>query len=75
MQRSTLRFFNPRGGFFLGGGSWARWGIITFRGEHPAFIARSPDSTLLPLFGEGSPTKIEYRKNGYRYLEDLDKMA
>ena len=38
---------------------------------------RSPSSALLPFLGEGSPTKIDYRKKGTLILtsplEDLDQ--
>ena len=43
------------------------------------FLTRSPSSALLPLLGEGSPTKIDYRKKGTLILtcllEDLVKVS
>ena len=36
------------------------------------FLSRSPSSALLPFFGgEGSPTKIDYRKKGTLTLTSL----
>ena len=35
------------------------------------FLTRSPSSALLPFFLEGSPTKIDYRKELVPLLEDL----
>ena len=32
---------------------------------------RSPSSAILPFFGEGSPTKIDYRKKGTLILTSL----
>ena len=34
-------------------------------------VARSPSSALLPFFGEGSHTKIDYRKKGTLLLTSL----
>ena len=35
------------------------------------FSTRSPSSALLPFLGEGSPTKIDYRKKGTLILASL----
>ena len=35
--------------------------------EQLIFLPRSPSSALYPFVGEGSPTKIDYRKNGHPY--------
>ena len=42
------------------------------RVDHLVRWTRSPRSTLLPVFGwEGSPTKIDYRKEGALILTSL----
>ena len=40
---------------------------------HQSFMSSPPRSALLPLFwGEGCPTKIDYRTKGTLTLTDLD---
>ena len=52
---------------------WAEWAGAGGVGLlEPAFITRLPSSALLPTFlGEGSPTRIEYRKKGTLVLTSL----
>ena len=51
---------------------------IRKRAQLETRVTRPPSSSLLPFFGEGSPTKIDYRKKGTliltSLLEDLDKL-
>ena len=39
--------------------------------QHWDVVPRSPSSALLPFFGEGFPTKIDYRKKGTLILTSL----
>ena len=54
---------SPQGRDLEGLRSTARFSVMTpfFKGHGDS---RSPSSALLPCVGEGSPTKIDYRKKG-----------